>query len=844
MFAVDDDYHWFEVVGCDGLIRKWRARTISIDFPEGGWTDVAPYSIVLGLQTDTITDEDLHIDHTETWDVSWDEEAGGTYTLTHTLSCQSDEFANDHNDVSEGWNQAKAWIDSRLAGADYTTPAPTNIKNSLVTSGLDVALGTDYTAYDYSVRRSADEFNGTYSVSETWVLAKDPVFRTWNITNTKSRDDYNTITIEGEFRSRLDRTTSTESTPSNPNAALTAFTTWEAASGPYTEANSVYSGCSALGTCPVNQSVTITEESRGDASTVYGDATRVVRFSYEFSDSDPSAEVSLTKTTDTGNFDKCETRVTINVQIQGHECDCTPDKLTNAQTAYAAINCATEAASIYTGSGTLGLVRSTYSENERDGTIDATCEFSDQFSGGFVSEQRITIGWTCGDINTDGNSKTTYTVEGTVRGTCDGAMPSAPSTGAYTCGGAACCTLRRSSVSSDTVNKVVNYTYEYDDNCTPGLVEVVVEYTNGPDDCDNWTTSVNLSVQGEGCTSADMLANAQTALASATPDSYAPVGSCRTSFRENKNVTRGSIQQTYTYTTECDATLNVTTTDNFDANNCDDSSQTVEGEIKGRCYVAGGGMQAAEDLYASHGPDAYAGSNCLISSRVARNDKAATINFSYEFRSCTDGYEHEQSVATKSDDSDCCSEVTMSGTITPYCDQDTGEAGQVAAGEAAWTAIEATLATDAATYCGDTLALRSTTVARNRKNGQINYTYIYSCCSNSVNGALKESVNITREFPADVVAIIPILGRTCGPIVQDKGTKTVEKCSVAISLLFAKDCSTYSKPSGLEAAVQSIISSAGCCTGAENTYTERDTESWNPRSGQYTRNVTFVCECC
>jgi len=110
---------------------------------------------------------------------------------------------------------------------------------------------------------------------------------------------------------------------------------------------------------------------------------------------------------------------------------------------------------------------------------------------------------------------------------------------------------------------------------------------------------------------------------------------------------------------------------------------------------------------------------------------------------------------------------------------------------------------------------------------------------------LRESVNITKEFPADVVAIIPILGRTCGPIIQRKGTKTVEKCSVAIDLTFPKECGcSYGKPAGLEATVQGIISDAGCCTGAYNSPTEKDTESWNPRTGKYTRSVTFICECC
>lgn len=848
LFSVTGDYFWLEVVGCDGLIQKWRARTLSVDFGEGPWTDVAPYTIVLGLQTevdydDLITDiatADVHIDHNETWDVQWDEENGGIYTLSHTLSCQSEEVAEDENTLHDGWVQAKAWVDDRLAGASYVGAAPNIVKNTLVTDGLDVDLGGIYGAYNYTVQRSIDEYGGNYSVTESWTLAKDEVFSTWTITNNKPRDDYNVISVDGEFRAHLGRTVDVDAVSTNPTAAIDAFDLWETGGGPFAAASSVYAGCGALANCAVSRSVTTVVENNGSA---YGEATRSVKFTFEFSDAEPTAEVSLTKTVDETLSENCETRVTISMQIQGHECDCVTSKLENAQAAYAAINCSTEANAIYTGGGTLTQVRSTYTENERAGTVEASCEFTDKFESGVITEERISMAWNCGDLTSDGTEKTSYSVEGSIKALCSDTMPTAPSTSAYNCYGDSCCTLRRTNVTRDATNKSLTYSYEYDNDCGPGLVDITIDTTNGPDNCDYYTTSVGLSVQGFGCDSVTMLANAQTALSSVDADSYAPVGACRTSFRENKNVTRGSIQQTYTYTTECDASVDVTITTAFDAGRCDDSSHSVQGEIKGNCYVVGGAMAAAEALYLSHLPANYADGSCLKSSRVSRNDKKGSISFGYEFTTCPDGYEHEQSVTNKTDNFDCCTEVSISGNIVPYCD-DSGEAGQIVTGEAAWATIGATLAAEAASYCSSTPVLRSSSVSRNKRNGQIQYSYTYACCNNSIAGVLKESVNITREFPSDVVAIIPILGRTCGPIVQDKGTKSVERCNIAIALTYPKDCSTYAKPSGLEAVVQGIISAAGCCTGAYGSYQERDTESWNPRTGQYTRNVTFVCECC
>lgn len=851
LFAVDGDYHWFEVIGCSGLIRKWRARTISIDFAEGPWTDIVPYTIVLGLQTDAIDDDDLHIDHTETWDVQWDEENGGVYTLSHTLSCQSEEFANDPNDISDGWKQAKAWVDDRLTGADYTTDAPNNIKNQLVIDGLSVLLGTDYEAYNYNVQRAVDEYTGTYSVTETWVLAKDSVFRTWTLAFNKPRDEYASVSMNGEFRHLINRTETTEVDPTNITDAIDAYNTWEGAGQPYSIANAYYiarGGCTALGDCPVNRSVTIVEESRGDGSDAFGEATRAVQFSFEYTDADADAEVSITRSWQKSYVaNNCENKVTVAGQIQGHTCDCATTKLQNAQTEFATIDPDAEALAV---SGISGLTRtsSSYTENERDGTIEFSYEYTDRFDSGVIKDERITVAWACGELKSNGTSKTTYSVEGTLTAACADSLPTAPDPSTYfTCDGASCCRLLRKSVTRDATNNIVNYQYEYDDDCGPGLVEISVETSIGPDNCGVVDSTVEFSVQGIGCTSADMLTNAQSALAPLSAANYAPIGSCLLSKKTNTNQTRGTIQETYQYTTECDATAVITITEAYDHNDCEDLRYTVEGEIKGACFATGGAMVAAEALYqANYLPTVYAAYGCLSSKRVSRTEKHGTLRFTYEFKDCESGYEHEQSISTKTDNQDCCTEITVSGTITPYCDPATGEAGMVTQGETIWTGtVEPSLAGIAAGYCSTTPTLRSTMVTRNKKNGQIQYSYTYMCCDTLVTGALKESINITKDFPAAVVAIVPILGRTCGPIIQDKGTKTVERCSIAIDLTFEKQCGgSLSKPSGLEAQIQSIISSVGCCSTAYNSHQDRDQETWNPRTGRYTRNVSFICECC
>ena len=842
LFAIGQDYHWFEIVGCGGLVRKWRARVSSVSFPAGRWTHTSEYSIQLELQdAEAITDDSLQLEHSENWSAQFEEEEGGVYRLTHTLSASAQEFAEAFGNVHDGWKVAKTWLDARLAGADYTGASPTSIKNDVVFGATGLDLG-DYTAYDYTVERSIDEFNGTYSISETWTLAKDPVFKTWTVTFNQVRDGDTTVSVEGEFRSFLNRVSDTETDPTNADAALTAFNTWDGANSAYTIANALYSGrgCGTLGDCAASRSVTTTTEKRG-ADDAYGPAVRTVQFSYEFSDAPFPANISLSKTLDYSLVHECETKVTISGSIQGYECGCDTSKLAQAQTAYATINCSDEASSIYDGDGTLVMVSRSYTENEREGTVEFSCEFTDKFEDGVIKDEEITIGWSCGDLGSDGESKTTYSVSGQIQAACDAEIPSAPTPASYGFDA----TLRRTSVTTDDRNKSVSYQYDWDDDTGLGLVEITVDTSIGPENCDVTETTVEFSVTGNGCDSATMIANARGALSGLNAVDYAPEGSCQTSIQTRENLTRGTISKTYTFSTECEATISVTITESYTTEDCGEAQYSIEGEIKGLCFATGGAFAAAEALYASHGVSDYSEYGSMVSSRVSRNERDATINFTYEFKESEDGYKHEQTISERHDEQGCCSEVVVAGTITPYCDAETGREGQILTGESAWSTIKTTLGGLADALCDDASRLSSTQVTRNKYNGQITYSYTYKCCDTILPGVFDESITISREYGCDVIAIIPILGRAKGPLIQDKGTKTAEKFSVSIQATFPKECGVLTeKPSGLTTEVEDIISGVSCSESAENTYRESDRESWNPATGRYTRDVTFVCEYC
>jgi hypothetical protein len=338
-----------------------------------------------------------------------------------------------------------------------------------------------------------------------------------------------------------------------------------------------------------------------------------------------------------------------------------------------------------------------------------------------------------------------------------------------------------------------------------------------------------------------MFTNAQNAIVSVNPDLYAYTGSYKTSYNKTTNRTRGNIRETHNYSTEQTAIVEVNITESEDQNNCSEKSYSIDGEISGRCFVGGGAMADAEASFSNYSVSNYSSYGKLISSRITKTEKRGKIRFSYEFRDTSNTYDHEQLVSVRTDDQDSTKEIVVSGTITPFCG---GASDQVTNGLAAWDDVSSNIQSIASSECGGIMTLKTTSVSKNKRNGQIQYSYTYLCGDNScVSGAIKESINITHDAPADVFVEIPIIGRVCGPFIQDKNTKTAERCTVAIDLLFPRNsgCS-YTKPTANIPNPASIISSLGYCL--DGSKIEKDTDSWNPRTGRYTRTYSVVCVCC
>lgn len=143
------------------------------------------------------------------------------------------------------------------------------------------------------------------------------------------------------------------------------------------------------------------------------------------------------------------------------------------------------------------------------------------------------------------------------------------------------------------------------------------------------------------------------------------------------------------------------------------------------------------------------------------------------------------------------------------------------------------------------------------ENGTISFTFDFSDePENLIPGALSESINITDQRSARIVAQQPVINRGLGPILQDMNTYTASTRNLDIELVMQVSSIELktgvsrlnyiylnSKPNTDSLVAQFIPSSTidGLYT---NNYRENDTESYDIKNGQYRRSVSWIYQPC
>ena len=154
-------------------------------------------------------------------------------------------------------------------------------------------------------------------------------------------------------------------------------------------------------------------------------------------------------------------------------------------------------------------------------------------------------------------------------------------------------------------------------------------------------------------------------------------------------------------------------------------------------------------------------------------------------------------------------------------------------------------------------APKSITVGANEYNGELSYNLQFdNRPTNIISGALFETFSINDTYPGDVFAVIPVIGRPTGPILQYIGSRTEYQRAISINLTMDYSKLPYGsgrnplilkKPSVIEPTATQIanlireLSPAGE-PGVRKYFISPPQENWNPKEGTYSFNLTWTYE--
>lgn len=147
----------------------------------------------------------------------------------------------------------------------------------------------------------------------------------------------------------------------------------------------------------------------------------------------------------------------------------------------------------------------------------------------------------------------------------------------------------------------------------------------------------------------------------------------------------------------------------------------------------------------------------------------------------------------------------------------------------------------------------SVALSTNEFTGEINYTIEYDDrSSSSISGVISQSINVSDTYPGDVFAVIPVIGRPTGPVIQYIGGRTEYQRSLSMELVVTKPSGIgrsvlLSKPSLVEPTrtqIRNIILDYSPLneTGIRKYFVNPPQETWDPQEGRYSLNITWVYE--
>lgn len=151
----------------------------------------------------------------------------------------------------------------------------------------------------------------------------------------------------------------------------------------------------------------------------------------------------------------------------------------------------------------------------------------------------------------------------------------------------------------------------------------------------------------------------------------------------------------------------------------------------------------------------------------------------------------------------------------------------------------------------------SVSLGTNQYTGQITYSLSFNNRpTNIISGVIAESIQVNDTYPGDVFAVIPVLGRKTGPVLQYIGGRTEYMRDVSINLTMdytkipygsGRNTLLLKKPSVVEPTASQIadllreLSPQGE-HGVRKYFVAPPTETWSPKEGTYSFNISFTYE--
>jgi hypothetical protein len=141
--------------------------------------------------------------------------------------------------------------------------------------------------------------------------------------------------------------------------------------------------------------------------------------------------------------------------------------------------------------------------------------------------------------------------------------------------------------------------------------------------------------------------------------------------------------------------------------------------------------------------------------------------------------------------------------------------------------------------------------------GELTYSLAFdNRPTNIISNTLGETININDTYPGDVFATIPVIGRPTGPVLQYIGGRTEYKRDISVNLVMdytkipydsGRPALLLTKPSVSEPTASELatllesLSPAGE-PGVRKYFINAPSESWEPKTGNYSFNISFTYE--